>query len=309
MSVLNRIPPEIMAEAAAWLARLHADGKCAADEQAFRAWLAADPRHTAAFEMVTEIWELTGATCEDDMKQLPKAPAMTRRRAMFAGAGTLAAAGMCVAVWQRASATVYETAVGEQKHVVLRDGTQMFLDTDTSIRATFGSRQRAISVERGRCNFHVSDGDERPFVVDAAAQSISAGPSAFDVRRDGNDVCVVMVQGTASVGGTVLKPGERMVVAGGVARVDRPNLVPLMAWQTGQAVFDNETILGAAREMNRYSAVKIVVDPAVAGMRISGVYHVGDNVAFARSLSALLPVNSEIGGNQVRLVANRNGTK
>ena len=33
--------PEVRAEAAAWLARLHAEDRDAADEAAFRAWLAA----------------------------------------------------------------------------------------------------------------------------------------------------------------------------------------------------------------------------------------------------------------------------
>jgi ferric-dicitrate binding protein FerR (iron transport regulator) len=40
-------------------------------------------------------------------------------------------------------------------------------------------------------------------------------------------------------------------------------------------------------------------------MRISGVYHVGDNVAFARSVAALLPVIVEFGTDRVWLVADQ----
>jgi len=54
--------------------------------------------------------------------------------------------------------------------------------------------------------------------------------------------------------------------------------------------------------MNRYSVVKIAVNDTVVGrMRISGVYRVGDNVAFAHSVATLLPVILEVDTDQVRL--------
>jgi transmembrane sensor len=145
--------------------------------------------------------------------------------------------------------------------------------------------------------------------VDAATQRIVAERTTFDVRRDGDDVCVVLTQGSASIGlkgggRKQIKSGERLIASRANARIDKPNLVPLLAWQTGQAVFDNETISGAIREMNRYSEVKIeVTDAAVARMRISGVYRVGDNAAFARSIATLLPVAVEYSTDQVRLEA------
>ena len=314
MSTVKMSTPEIRAEAAAWLARLRADEKHPDDARAFRAWLAEDPRHAAVFEAVTEVWEVAGAAWTEPAVSLSTSAAPTRRQALLAGAGSLAAAGICFAFWQRAYAGVYETAIGEQKHVVLADGTQVFLDTDTRIHAAYDSQIRVVALERGRCNFHVMESDERPFVVDAAAQRIVAARTTFDVRRDGDEVCVVMLQGSGSIGSRdastqrreVLKPGERLVATNARARIDKPNLVPLLAWQTGQAAFDNETVTGAIREMNRYSVVKIeATDPAVANMRISGVYHVGDNVAFARSVAALLPVIVEFGTDRVWLVADQ----
>lgn len=310
MSTLSTISPEIRAEAAAWLARLHADDKRPGDERAFRAWLARDSQHAAAFESVTDVWDVAGSAWPEPVVPLSASASPTRRRVLVAGAGALALSGASLTLWQRAYAGVYETAVGEQKHVVLADGTQAFLDTDTRIHAAYDSKMRVVALERGRCNFRVMESDDRPFVVDAAAQRIVAERTTFDVRRDGDEVCVVLLQGTASIGDTdvpqrrqVLSSGERLIANNAGVRKDKPNLVPLLAWQTGQAVFDNETVAGAIREMNRYSVVKIDVrDPAVARMRISGVYRVGDNAAFARSVAALLPVYLEFGTDQVRLM-------
>ncbi len=297
------------AEAAAWLARLHADNKSRADECAFRAWLAAAPEHATAFEAVTETWDVSGAAWAEPLA-LHHPVATTRRRALLGGIAGAVAAGVGISVWQSAYAGVYETATGEQKHIVLTDGTQVFLDTDTRIQAAYDSRTRFVSLERGRCNFNVMESDERPFVVDATSARIVAGHTDFDVRRDDDAVCVVVMQGTAAVTATngrrriELKRGDRLVANATLGRVDQPNLTPLLAWQTGQAVFDNETMTAAVHEMNRYSAVKLeILDPAVAHMRISGVYRVGDNAAFAHSVAALLPVTLEFASDRVRLSA------
>jgi transmembrane sensor len=230
--------------------------------------------------------------------------------------GTLAASGVLFAVWQEASAGTYETGVGEQKHAVLPDGTQVFLDTDTKIRARFDSNTRAVVLERGRCNFHLRENDKRPFVVGAASDRVIATRCTFDVRRDGDEVSVVLTQGAADImtqASTTLfalHAGDRLLAGKWGHRTDRPHLAPLLAWQTGQAVFDNDTVSDAIREMNRYSVVKIAVnDTDVGKMRISGVYRVGDNVAFAHSIAGLLPVILQIDEDQVRLEPDRTRAK
>jgi transmembrane sensor len=306
MAFVTEIPAEIRAEAAAWLARLRADDKNAVDEAAFRSWLAKDPRHARAFESVTELWEAAGAAWDAPVVQEPRF--VFPRRALLASVGSLAAAGVVMTVWQGAEAGVFETGVGEQKHAVLPDGTQVFLDTDSRIAARFDGQTRLVALDRGRCNFHVRDSDSRPFVVDAARHEIVAAHATFDVRRDDEAVCVVLVQGSATIAPQgsgprqSLQKGDRALAGPHGITKDRPNLVPLLAWQTGQAVFDNETVAEAIREMNRYSVVKIAADDTdVEKMRISGVYHVGDNVAFAHSVAALLPVILEVDSNQVRL--------
>jgi len=311
MSIVMSMSPSVRAEAAAWLARLRADGKKPEDECAFRSWLAESPEHAAAFEAVTEIWDVAGAAWAEPVTSAPVGARPNRRRILFAGVGSAVVASVGLVIWQSASAGVYETAIGEQRHVVLPDGTQVFLDTDTRIHASYNSQMREIALEQGRCSFHVMDSDLRPFVVDAAEQRIVTERTTFDVSRDDDEVCIVLVQGSASVGsakagiqrGAVIRAGQRLIARNGRIRIDTPNLVPLLAWQTGQAVFDNETVAGAVREMNRYSVVKIEVkDSSVAGMKLSGVYRVGDNAAFARSVAALLPVAVEVEANQIRLV-------
>ena len=305
------IPPATKAEAAAWLARLHADNRTRADEEAFAAWLAAKPENAAAFEAVTNTWDLTGALSADLFAKEPMPSVALHRRGILVGLGTLVTAGAGLGVWQQAYAGVYETAVGEQRHVALSDGTRVFLDTNTRLRECFTSRTRSVEFERGRANFRVTSDSQRPFTVLAASERIVADETSFDVDSNISRLSIVLLQGHALVRTDgraradrwLLATGQRLVVTGTAARIDKPNLAPLVAWQTGQAIFDNETLSAAVAEMNRYTALRIVIAyPALRSLRISGVYGVGDNEAFARSISALLPVVVERVSNHLELV-------
>ena len=305
------IAQDTKAEAAAWLARLRADDRTPADERAFQAWLAVDASHVAAFESVNAVWEAAGGLGRDISSRTVGRGASLRRRSVLAGLGTLVVAAAGVSAWESAYAGVYETEVGEQKHVALDDGTQVFLDTDTRIRVNFSDVLRSVELERGRVNFRVAADAKRPFVVQAAGQEIVATRTTFDVRRDGDRVSVVLIAGKAALRSNspaspqdILTAGERVVATNSeIVKRDKPNLVPLLAWQMGQAIFENERLADATAEMNRYTTMKLVVgDTSIAELHMSGVYRVGDNLAFARSVAALLPVALEIFPDRVELV-------
>lgn len=295
-----KISPEVKAEAAAWLARLRADDRSEADLRAFQAWQTADPSHAMAFEAMTQTWEATGGVTRATRELLEREPQGQRgvsRRAVMAGLGTLVVAGGSLFAFREANAGVYETDIGEQKHLVLDDGTQVFLDTDTRIKVSFSAASRLVDLQRGRANFRVAPDAVRNFVVEAAKQRIVTQRTNFDVRRDGERVSVVLIQGSASVEGAnvptkTIKSGERLIAAANRSEaVDQPNMTQVLAWQTGQAIFDNQTLAEAVAEMNRYSTVKLkIADRNIGQLHLSGVYRVGDNAAFAHSVAKLLPV-------------------
>ena len=66
---------------------------------------------------------------------------------------------------------------------------------------------------------------------------------------------------------------------------------------------DREELAQAVEEMNRYSTQRVEVDPSVASLKVSGVYRVGDNAAFARSLTKLLPIVLHEDGDTLILTA------
>jgi transmembrane sensor len=200
--------------------------------------------------------------------------------------------------WRSASAKVYETEVGEQKHVALDDGSLLLLDAQTRVAVSFSETARLVDMKYGRVNFRVVPDLKRPFIVQAAEKKIVATRCNFDVRCEDGKVQVILIHGEADVKpasapqarGERLKAGDRLVAANDVETRDKPDLTHVLAWQSGYEMFDNEYLSQAADEMNRYSTAKLAADPSVAGLKVSGMYRVGDNGAFAHSLAKLLPV-------------------
>jgi transmembrane sensor len=299
-------------EAAIWLARLRADDRTPEDERAFRAWLMADPRHATAFEAVNGVWDSVGALSRDLRSgKVPAEPRVSRRALLSGGMGLAVAAGGTFAFVQSAAAEVYKTDVGEQKHVTLRDGTGIFLDTDTKLTVDFTDAARKVDLRYGRANFRVAPDAKRSFAVEAGRKLVIGTRSTFDVRRYGDDISVLLIHGRATVksaadidAGRLLSDGERLsFISGQSPKLDKPNLLPLLAWHSGQAIFENSPLVDVVLEMNRYSTIKLEVDDSrIARMKVSGVYRVGDNANFARSLSRLLPVEIHVVDDRIQLV-------
>ncbi|MBS0280321.1 MAG: FecR domain-containing protein [Proteobacteria bacterium] len=311
MSRADRKALLIKAGAATWLARLRADDRTGEDEAAFREWLAADPAHAAAFEAMNGVWDEAGPAPRDLRGRLPGSDARISRRAVMAGMFVTAGVGGTFAMTQMAAANVYRTEVGEQKHALLPDGTELFLDTDTKLVVDLRKSLRNVVLEYGCANFRVAPDTKRPFAVNAGGSIIQGAQSTFDVRRDGDQVCVVLIQGRATVESIAMEParvladGDRLVFTSKkTIKRDKPNLLPLLAWHTGQALFQGETLLEAASEMNRYSALKLVVaDARIEDMKVSGLYRVGDNAIFAQALEKLLPVSIRPFEDRIEIVA------
>lgn len=303
-------PDEVTRQAADWLARLHADDRAQEDDAAFRAWLGADPGHGAAFERASAVWDWTGGLKDQPIAPAPSPPhsrPIARRAVLAGGAAVIVAAGTALG-WREATAGVHETAVGEQRRLVLEDGTRVMLDTATRIRFRAGGAARSLWLSAGRVDLAIAS-DPRPFLVDTGARRVVAEGGRLDVRRDGDRVALTAVDGSARVetGGApmALVQGSRIAMeAGRPDRLDRPELEDLIAWQSGRLVFRDETLARAIAEMNRYSRRPLVAADAATGqLRLSGMYRVGDTEAFARSLAILLPVRVEADAAAIRIRA------
>jgi transmembrane sensor len=322
-----KVTPEIAAEAAVWIARLHGPSRNKRMEQEFRAWQASSPSHREAFERCTDVWQdiprIDVATAYQALgsERIAAARAHVSRREAVrrwvtasAVAAAVATGAVLMLYWHGENA--YSTRVGEQRLVVLEDGSRMLLNTDTRLRVDFASAQRTVEVGSGEAFFEVAKDPRRPFVVRIAGSEVVAVGTAFSVRyapgpRATDSLAVTLVEGQVKVrpasgkAGDALAPehavlmtaGERLLldrasrsaVSPVVAKVDRPDVERVMAWKRNETVFDDTALADAVAEMNRYNRTPIVLldGLASAGLRVSGLYRTGDSAGFAHAVAAL----------------------
>ena len=320
------VTPEIAAEAAVWVARLHGPDRSLRMERECLDWQARSAAHRLAFERCTDTWQdvagvtlsaYASAASPGAASDAKRAGPLKRRRWALAATALVVGGVLVLQPWR--TVETYVTGVGEQRLVVLQDGTRMSLNTATRVRVELARAQRTVKVEGGEALFEVAKDARRPFVVQAAGTEVVATGTAFVVRFSpgskgvGDALAVTLVEGqvvvrAATDGATgaalaspvVMAAGERVrlrrlggVATPGVSReamqVDRPRLDQALAWKRGEAIFDDVSLLDAVAEMNRYSPVPIMVTGADAlrGLRVSGVFRTGDNASFARAVAAL----------------------
>lgn len=298
-------------QAAQWLARQRSNLRTDGDARGFQAWLAEDPAHGEAFEALTAVWDMAGSY-QRDMRGARAPVTSTSRRAVMAGlAITPIVAGTAyLALPRSAEARTYVTRLGEQRAIILPDDSRALLDTNSRMDVLFGHDMRMIMLRYGRANFTVVPDKDRPFVVKAAESQIVADASNFDVRCDGQNACVMLFSGRASVNLNNevrrLAPGERMALVGQtIAAIDRPRPAAAGAWHSGRSIFEDTRLSEAVAEMNRYSPVGLEIRGRDLGdKRISGVYRNGDNIAFANTVAALMGARVQETPSRVILVAN-----
>jgi transmembrane sensor len=307
---LTHLPEAILAETSAWMARLHSADRNRQVEEGFRRWLNSDPRHARAFESMTDIWNAVAELPAGRFSRvsprseafMPRssAPSAPRRWALAAAAiGAVAIGG---AGYWRAHSSTYETDVGGQQTVELRDGSRMILNSGTRVKVAYTGLAREVHLQRGEAQFDVLGNPARPFTVIAGDRRITALGTSFIVRYDAQRTAVTLMQGRVEITGPqqlntastpaerlILSPGERFLVQARSTRaVDRPSIEAVTAWRRGEVIFDHTPLAEAVAEMNRYESTPIVLDaPHGMQMQISGNYQTGEGRSFARSIAGL----------------------
>ncbi|MFY1988087.1 FecR family protein [Achromobacter xylosoxidans] len=293
----------IRAEAARWFARAHSGEWDAAREQARADWLAADPRHAYEYRLLESIWQAAGAVAPERLRALAEAPRRTARSgrraalALSLGAAIIAVGGW--ALWPRGAGwTEYRTQVGELRSVALPDGSRAELNSRSHIRVRFGQAERRVELVAGEALFSVEKNTGRPFVVDAGLGTAVVTGTRFDVRRDAEQVRVLVESGSVKVAGArdaaavPVGPGQgiRIDAAGQADRPAPADLAATLAWRGGQIRFSDTDLASAAREVSRYRQHPIVLAPGVEHLTVTSVFQTRDTDAFLTALPHILPV-------------------
>ena len=301
MTSLAGMPSDpVVRQAIAWWAKLQSGVATAADRDACSAWLAQDPVHRQAWERLETIGR--------DARRVPAAlahaaldsPASSGRRAVLratlslAGVGIAAWAGYRHTPWQRLAADL-STGVGERRSVALADGLHVTLNSDSALRLRLEGGARGIHLLRGEI---LVSAQSRPGAaalrVDTGYGVLVAENARFDVRRTDSGARLGVYEGSVAL----LRDGQAAQAdAGELLHYDTQGSVERraadpdrLAWVDGLVVAKDWRLDYFAQYLGRQRVGVIRVDPAVAGLRLSGVFPLDDAERALKALEPALPI-------------------
>lgn len=315
---LPTVQRDALAEAAAWIAKLHGSERSSELQADFRSWLDADPEHARAFEAVTDTWDAIGSM---DVGGLPRVSLQRSSRGLGQwprlAAAFIASAVLAVGAYWLVRDPSYSTGIGEQRVVRLDDGSRVSLNSATRVAVAYRKTERRVRLIAGEAFFQVAPNRERAFVVVVGDRKVTALGTSFVVRYEPGRMAVTLVEGKVTVmplevgaasasqeqQARTLRPGERLTVAANHAeRLDRPPAEAVAAWRRGEVVLDDTPLADAVEEMNRYDRVLLVLEgERIRDLRVSGIYRTGDSAGFAHAVASIYGLAIEEREDELRL--------
>jgi transmembrane sensor len=310
-----------------FLMKRESQGWSDADQTALTSWMQSSTAHRVAFLRAEAAWEQMGRLkafgAGWPRSSVPTAAELQsiylrgephsaptrrwpRRTSRFIGiaASLVVLAGAALGayrVWL--SGDRYATPVGGVATLPLEDGSRITLNTDSKVRVTFSERERHIDLSQGEAFFEVAADKDRPFVVQAGTRRVIAVGTKFSVRRERDDVQVVVTEGKVRVEDERLTSGSTLA-AGGSAKARDSDIVvqnrpvveaeEMLSWRSGYVVFHETPLAEAVAEFNRYNPRQIVIRSAgVAAIPLTGKFRAVHNEAFVNLLEQAYQIQVE----------------
>jgi transmembrane sensor len=322
-------------QASAWWMLLNHGNATPCDHHAFGEWVARSPERVEAFLQTAR---LTRALQSKDL-QWPDTPVETlireaksarreviglpmrhqrnasieyraspwTRRVAVAGIVALVAGAVS---WRFLSTERYQTAIGEQRSVILSDGSIVTLNTSSDIEVRMAKDRRTVELLSGEALFEVARDPARPFDVAAGKTTVRAVGTQFNIDRRPSGTTVTVVEGKVAVftgndpgadpgvdktANLPVAAGEQLIVAQNTtphaARVD---VAIATAWTQRKLVFEHRPLGEVADEFNRYNRERIEIQSAqLRNQEITGVFEANNPESFMTFLAKIPDVSVE----------------
>ena len=315
----KRLPESVIDAAITWAVRIDYNTPGTGARRSFERWLKADPLHGLAWERVhamkgfqSELGGLSPKLALDVLQTAQHQRAkgrLSRRNVMkllsLAGIGVTAGWVAREHIpWQRLLADA-STGIGEQKTLRLEDGTVVVLNTDSAVTTDLAGPRRLVVLHRGEilvttgadADATVRLGSKRPVWVYTPFGRMQALGTRFVVRLGGQRARISVQEGAVELhpegGGesALVRPGEsRWLMADGTLPAELQGFAA-DGWAEGVVAGKDIRLQDLLAELSRYRPGRIVCDPRVADLRLSGLFHVKDTDRVLQFLVQTQPVS------------------
>jgi len=222
------------------------------------------------------------------LKQIPQKPAA--RSAFFKPLYTIAASLLLIAIvagyfivqkdsdfplLQGLTLNKEKTPKGKKQHIILEDGTQVWLNANSELRYSKNfSREKSREVFLvGEAFFDVSENKGKPFIVFTSGLAIKVLGTAFNVRSYADDPVVetTLVRGKVTIASpeedslhqVTLLPNQQALFSKDskkLALEETVNAEDYSAWKNGLMIFDNKPFAYIKETLERWYDVTITME-------------------------------------------------
>lgn len=310
----NNANSAISDEAIEWFSKLSEGHATAEDYRQFDLWLKQSPLHAKAYEEIEHLWGTLGVPANTVFARQKKQNRLHRFRAKtnhllkpdMRFVGGLALVLLLLAVSRLPEAlhywnADYSTEWGEQRELVLADGSHLLLNTHSAVSIDFTAKQRAISLLAGEVYFQVAHNSDRPFVVTTDFGQIKVTGTEFNVYAQKQQITVTVAEGRVLVYKNASENDAVVLTAGLQTIGDRHGIDPsvtadterALAWRHGFLMFTLQPLSDVVDELNRYIPGRIVIaDPGIRRRIVSGTFDLTRPSDISPIIEKTLNINS-----------------
>lgn len=302
---LNRpdISAQVAEQAVNWLIEIQSGKLDAKRQRAWQHWLNSDSDHQRAWAHIQRVNQRLNGLSSPLAHAVINAPTSAGRRQalkllMLLGAGSVAAWSCRDQVQWPPLLADYRSSVGEQRKVTLADGSQLQLNTNTSLDVRFDNGQRLIKLLEGEIMLTLS-GDSRPLHLLTAEGSLQASGrgARINLRQSSGRTQVAVFAGKVelspddSTGSTLtVMDAQQVAFTRSTWEPVQPMDAASGAWTEGMLVAAHMRLADFLAELGRYRRGRLNCDPKVADLLISGSYPLNDSERILDMLEVALPV-------------------
>ncbi|VVN39773.1 Protein FecR [Pseudomonas fluorescens] len=297
---------ELIDSATHWYVLLRSGQATADDWQRYEQWRAADPRHDALCRQletrlgVFQVPQAQGVSGKV-LQHALEAPSSRRQVLQVALAGGGVALGAALLA-QPLGLPLTEltadirTGTGERRTVTLDDGSELLLNAQSAADIQFDPQRRLVRLREGELLAKVAGDRLRPFLIQTDHTRLRAYGNRFLVREREGQGQVAALNGAVQIDG---QNGERLhLTAGHEVRYNREGFGPVQAsssgataWVDGFLQVRDRPLAEVIDALRPYHNGVLRLDPAVAGLRVSGLYRLDNPQQILDTLARTLPIH------------------
>ena len=287
-----------------WMVRLQSGEVSAAEQQAFDAWQAADPRHASAFERLAgglaiarrSPWQ---GRPSGPMLQALEAP--SSRRSFMRNSLALGGLALSVGLLARAGLLPWslpgdlQTGTAQRRDWQLADGSRLQLNARSRVATAFSTQRRDLRLYQGELVLELAADPTRTFHLSSQQGLVSASSGRLLLRQQGDSTRLITLSGAA-----------RLTPANGVQQIIEPRRSVLFdqtsilqqapmsrrdtAWLDGWIEARNEPLAQIIETVRAYRRGIVRLDASLANLAVSGLYPLDNSDQTLEMLQQQLPI-------------------